>query len=112
MDSWGLDPIFDAHVRLSVAKLLLLTPAAAEDQCCVFLLPIKGGAARVISKVRLLGDVIALEEKPAMWAFTIDDGTGLIRCVLWKEDANSVSNKLVVFPSSTCANLMYVSWCR
>ncbi len=91
MDIWGLDPLWDAHIRTSIALLLTREPATADDQCCAFLLPNDAGAARVISKVRLLGDVVALEEKPLMWSFILDDGSGLLRCVLWKDDSNVVS---------------------
>jgi hypothetical protein len=94
MDLWGLDPIFDAHVRISISSLLQLDPATSDEQCSVFLLPNESGTERVISKVRILGDVVALEEKSSMWAFTLDDGTGLIRCVLWKDDATTVRNLL------------------
>ncbi len=92
MDAWGLDPLWDAHIRTSIAFLLSLEPATADDQCCAFLLPNGAGAARVISKVRLVGDIVALEEKPLMWSFILDDGSGLLRCVLWKDDSNVVSS--------------------
>jgi hypothetical protein len=109
MDSWGLDPLWDAHVRLSIAFLLSLEPATADDQCCALLLPNSAGAARVISKVRLLGDVVALEEKPLMWSFILDDGSGLLRCVLWKDDSNVVSHShfAIQFCGLALAN---ISW--
>ena len=90
MDGWGLDPLWDAHVRLSIANLEQLVPATSDEQCCVLLLPNDYGAARAICKVRVLAEVVALEEKPSMWAFILDDGTALIRCVIWKDDANTV----------------------
>lgn len=44
------------------------------------------GGSRAITRVRVLGDVIMVKERDKHVEFTVDDGTGLLLCVLWRSD--------------------------
>ena len=87
MEYWGLDPLWDANIRCSISFIRSLEPATNDEQCSVFILP---KSRRVVSKFRILGDVVSFEEKSLFWSFVIDDGTGLLRCLIWKDDVDTV----------------------
>lgn len=116
--TWGVDPIFHAHVRLfgrTLASLSpppppdaayaigvrLYTPPAASRGSC-------GGApplppARPISRVRLAGTVVATLPRAKYTRFAIDDGTAVTTVLVWESEAAVVGAGLPPPPSAATA---------
>eukprot|EP00112_Aurelia_sp_Birch-Aquarium-sp1_P003823 Seg1430.16 transcript_id=Seg1430.16/GoldUCD/mRNA.D3Y31 product="CST complex subunit STN1" protein_id=Seg1430.16/GoldUCD/D3Y31 len=75
---WGLDPIHWTHVKLFINDILSLP----ENQT------IKGTFNlydHVIIRVCIMGYVVSVDEKEAMFQYVVDDGTGVITCCKWKK---------------------------
>lgn len=91
---WGADPLWDTMVPVTASMLHSATSAApppghkearpAQEMISAAMYVVGGG--RAISRIRLLGDVVALKTREKFIDFTVDDGTGLLSCVLWQED--------------------------
>jgi hypothetical protein len=97
---WGADPLWDTMVPVTAAMLHSAAASAppparppldgpgetrSAQEALIATMHVVGGG-RAISRVRLLGDVIALKVREKFIDFTVDDGTGLLPCVLWQED--------------------------
>jgi hypothetical protein len=97
---WGLDPLWDTLVPVSVSMLHSATEDTeqpdghgerpAQDMAGTAILMVDG--SRAITSVRVMGDVILVKHG---WGgklidFTVDDGTGLLRCVLWQNNTSQV----------------------
>mmetsp|Transcript_34024 Transcript_34024/g.106595 ORF Transcript_34024/g.106595 Transcript_34024/m.106595 type:complete len:392 (-) Transcript_34024:43-1218(-) len=99
--SWGSDPLWNTMVPVTasmvhsaysrmVTKHGLVCAADGE-------LPARRGSEgvgimvvgrnRVISRVRLLGDVVAVKDRDNFVEFKLDDSSDIITCILWKSDA-------------------------
>ena len=98
---WGADPLWDTFVPVTVSMVRAAATAAApttrpdhtqqrpaQDMIGTAMLVV--GSGRAITRVRLLGDVISVKERANFFEFTVDDATGLLPCVCWKEDAARV----------------------
>lgn len=77
---WGLDPLWDSYVRLTVGTLKGLKAINPESPN-ILALPM----GRAVEKVRVLGDIVSVKWKATstMIEFHVDDGTGLLACIWW-----------------------------
>jgi hypothetical protein len=77
---WGLDPLWDSYVRLTVGTLKGLKAINPESPN-ILSLPM----GRAVEKVRVLGDIVSVKWKATstMIEFHVDDGTGLLACIWW-----------------------------
>jgi hypothetical protein len=77
---WGLDPLWDSYVRLTVVILKGLKAINPESPN-ILALPM----GRAVEKVRVLGDIVSVKWKATstMIEFHVDDGTGLLACIWW-----------------------------
>jgi hypothetical protein len=101
--NWGADPLWKALVPVTASMLHSAAAVAAaktpvvedhaevhrearpaQDRVGAAMLLV--GGSRAIRQVRVLGDVICLKEKLSHVEFMIDDGTGLLPCVVWRDD--------------------------
>ncbi|KAA8594537.1 hypothetical protein FQN60_011672 [Etheostoma spectabile] len=64
---WGLDPIFSAFARLYVRDILQMTESTQVP-------------------VDVLGTVVYKRERDDFFCYGVDDGTGVINCLCWKND--------------------------
>lgn len=77
MSALGLDPLFWATVRVYCFQVLELVQ---DEETGVFLSRI---GRRPIRKIQLLGNVVHIRDVASKTMFGIDDGTGVITCLLW-----------------------------
>lgn len=100
--TWGVDPVFHAHVRLSGRTLAGLSPPPPPD--AVYAIGVRlytppsfrcGGAhdtpptpsPRPVSRVRIAGTVVAALPRPKYTRFAIDDGTAVTTVLVWEREA-------------------------
>lgn len=112
---WGADPLWDTMVPVTAAMLHAAAATAppparpshgpAQEALSATMHVV--GSGRAISRVRLLGDVIALKVREKYIDFTVDDGTGLLQCVLWQEDLARIGSGLAA-QSLQLGRLMHV----
>jgi hypothetical protein len=94
--AWGLDPVWDAYARASVSLLQAAVkksivrkrvgPQGSQAEVLVF------GAGRVVRKVRLLGYVVSVKDSGWAREFVLDDGTGLMPCIIFRNDSMKNAN--------------------
>eukprot|EP00062_Callorhinchus_milii_P025044 gi/632985596/ref/XP_007909771.1/ PREDICTED: CST complex subunit STN1 [Callorhinchus milii] len=75
---WGLDPVFAAFAKLYIRDILALREAPEIPGVFFY-------RSRPISKVDVLGIVVQKQEKERFYRYGVDDGTGVITCVCWKQ---------------------------
>jgi hypothetical protein len=73
----GLDLLHNAHVRLPIGLLVSL-PVSNETGATVLF-------GHVITCCTVCGTVVARENRPKFEAYLVDDGTGVVRVMNWKE---------------------------
>ena len=78
--AWGAHPAFWSYMHLSAAGIAALQPSQQHGQ--VFLL-----GSRAVAKVHAVGYVVNVDVRGMMVAYTLDDGSGLVRCVHWLDSA-------------------------
>ncbi|XP_051242104.1 CST complex subunit STN1 isoform X2 [Dicentrarchus labrax] len=76
---WGLDPIFSAFARLYVRDILQMTESTQVPGIYFYNL-------HPIYKVDVLGTVVYRRERDDFFCYGVDDGTGVINCLCWKND--------------------------
>ncbi|XP_068582630.1 CST complex subunit STN1 isoform X3 [Cebidichthys violaceus] len=76
---WGLDPIFCAFARLYVRDILQMTESTQVPGIYFYNL-------HPIYKVDVLGTVVYKREREDFFCYGVDDGTGVINCLCWKND--------------------------
>ncbi|XP_076583610.1 CST complex subunit STN1 [Chaetodon auriga] len=76
---WGLDPIFSAFARLYVSDILQMTESTQVPGIYFYNL-------HPIYKVDVLGTVVYKREREDFFCYGVDDGTGVINCLCWKND--------------------------
>eukprot|EP00960_Hanusia_phi_P075783 768466-Hanusia_phi.AAC.4 len=99
--SWGSDPLWNTMVPVTASMIHgayssminrhgVVSAADAElparrghDGVGIMVV----GRDRVVSRVRLLGDVVSVKDRDTFVEFKLDDSTELITCILWKSDA-------------------------
>ncbi|KAL3067493.1 hypothetical protein OYC64_017258 [Pagothenia borchgrevinki] len=76
---WGLDPIFSAFARLYVRDILQMTESTQVPGIYFY-------NSHPIYKVDVLGTVVYQREREDFFCYGVDDGTGVINCLCWKND--------------------------
>ncbi|KAK1885625.1 CST complex subunit STN1 [Dissostichus eleginoides] len=92
---WGLDPIFSAFARLYVRDILQMTEYTQVPGIYFY-------NSHPIYKVDVLGTVVYQREREDFFCYGVDDGTGVINCLCWKNDLfkeEENSSKSAVKPS-------------
>ena len=84
MDKWGLDPLYWSFVKVFIVQVHQLTLfEGTADTHMLY--------GRPISRVELVGVVVSVKQHARFVKYLIDDGTGVIACMVWKNHADSVS---------------------
>ncbi|XP_075891466.1 CST complex subunit STN1 isoform X2 [Nelusetta ayraudi] len=76
---WGLDPIFSAFARLYVRDILEMVESTQVPGVYFY-------KQHPIYKVDVLGTVVCKRERDDFFCYGVDDGTGVINCLCWKND--------------------------
>lgn len=74
---WGLDPMFSAFCRLYVRDILDI-PESIQVPGIYFY------NSHPVYKVDVLGTVVYRRERDDFFSYGVDDGTGVINCMCWK----------------------------
>uniref|UniRef100_A0A665VWT8 CST complex subunit STN1 n=1 Tax=Echeneis naucrates TaxID=173247 RepID=A0A665VWT8_ECHNA len=74
---WGLDPIFSAFARLYIRDILQMTESMQVPGIYFY-------NSHPIYKVDILGTVVYKREREDFFCYGVDDGTGVINCLCWK----------------------------
>ena len=83
MDKWGLDPLYWSFVKVFIVQVHQLTLfEGTADTHMLY--------GRPISRVELVGVVVSVKQHARFVKYLIDDGTGVIACMVWKQHADSV----------------------
>ncbi|XP_054634655.1 CST complex subunit STN1 isoform X4 [Dunckerocampus dactyliophorus] len=80
---WGLDPIFSAFARLHIRDILLMPESCQVPDIYFY-------KSHPIYKVDVLGTVVYKQEREDFYSYGVDDGTGVISCLCWKDDLMKV----------------------
>ncbi|KAM9857554.1 CST complex subunit STN1 [Aulostomus maculatus] len=92
---WGLDPIFSAFAKLYVRDILQMTESRQVPGIYFY-------NSHPIYKVDVLGIVVYKRERDDFFCYGVDDGTGVINCLCWKnylEKEEAEPDKSKVKPS-------------
>ena len=83
MDKWGLDPLCWSFVKVFIVQVhqLSLFEGTADTHMLY---------GRPISRVEVVGVVVSVKQHARFVKYYIDDGTGVIACMAWKQHADSV----------------------
>ncbi|XP_071360816.1 CST complex subunit STN1 isoform X2 [Trachinotus anak] len=76
---WGLDPTFSAFARLYVRDILQMTESIQVPGIYFY-------NSHPVYKVDVLGTVVYKREREDFFCYGVDDGTGVINCLCWKND--------------------------
>lgn len=76
---WGLDPIFSAFAKLYVKDILQMTESIQVPGIYFY-------NSHPIYKVDVLGTVVYKREREDFFCYGVDDDTGVINCLCWKND--------------------------
>ncbi|SAL96092.1 hypothetical protein [Absidia glauca] len=74
----GLDPLMWTNVKLFIKDVLDLVPLPGYTDIYCF-------EDHNIRNVELCGIVVAVEQNLTMMIYTVDDGTGTLTCIWWKD---------------------------
>ncbi|XP_074540324.1 CST complex subunit STN1 isoform X2 [Halichoeres trimaculatus] len=76
---WGLDPVFAAYAKLYVRDILQMTESTQVPGIYFY-------NSHPVFKVDVLGTVVSKRERDDFFCYGVDDGTGVINCLCWKND--------------------------
>ncbi|XP_016415933.1 CST complex subunit STN1-like [Sinocyclocheilus rhinocerous] len=76
---WGLDPVFSAYSRLYITDILLMKESRQVPGAYFY-------KTHPIFKVDVLGTVVYKREREDFYCYGVDDSTGVINCLCWKDE--------------------------
>lgn len=76
---WGLDPVFAAFARLYIKDILQMRESCQVPGIYFY-------NSHPIFKVDVLGTVVYKREREDFFCYGVDDGTGVINCLCWKNE--------------------------
>ncbi|XP_002741122.1 CST complex subunit STN1-like [Saccoglossus kowalevskii] len=79
---WGLDPVHCSSVKFYIKDVLEMSEYPTCPGAYAYL-------NHPVIKVDIMGYVVEVDEKTRFISYSIDDGTGAIRCVCWKPKQTS-----------------------
>ncbi|XP_073934474.1 CST complex subunit STN1 isoform X6 [Castor canadensis] len=82
---WGLDPVFLAFAKLYIRDILGMKESGQVPGIFFY-------NGHPIKQVDILGTVIGVKERDAFYSYGVDDSTGVINCICWKNLSNSESS--------------------
>ncbi|CAL8389570.1 unnamed protein product [Arctogadus glacialis] len=91
---WGLDPIFSAFARLYIKDLLQIRESCQVPGIFFY-------NSHPIYKVDVLGTVVCKRERDDFFCYGVDDGTGVINCLCWKNEKWRESGDPPVVPRAS-----------
>ncbi|KAL8561074.1 hypothetical protein ACOMHN_031018 [Nucella lapillus] len=74
---WGLDFHFNTFNKLYVADILAMKPYPSYPGAFAY-------RNHPVYKVDVMGVVVRKDDKPKLFLYSVDDGTGVINCCCWK----------------------------
>ncbi|XP_068954995.1 CST complex subunit STN1 isoform X4 [Petaurus breviceps papuanus] len=86
---WGLDPVFLAFARLYVKDILSIKESQQAPGVFFY-------NGHPIKQVDILGTVVGVRERESFFSYGVDDSTGVINCICWKnsQDKKPSSDKV------------------
>ncbi|NXI67701.1 STN1 protein, partial [Anseranas semipalmata] len=74
---WGLDPVFSAFARLYIKDIKEMRESKQVPGIFFY-------NGRPVRQVDVVGTVVQTKERDAFYSYGVDDSTGVINCVCWK----------------------------
>ncbi|XP_074815514.1 CST complex subunit STN1 isoform X2 [Natator depressus] len=74
---WGLDPVFSAFARLYIKDIKEMKESKQVPGIFFY-------NGHPIRQVDVVGTVVLTKERDAFYNYGVDDGTGVINCICWK----------------------------
>jgi hypothetical protein len=84
MAATGSDPLWHAHLPISCHLFLNLPASSHHTPSLIF-------AGRVVCRVCLSGTVVSRRESSKNVEFDLDDGTDLVKCLIWSDSEQAAS---------------------
>jgi hypothetical protein len=84
MAAIGNDPLWQAHLPISCHLFLNLPYSTHQTPSVIF-------AGRVVCRVCLSGAVVSRRESSKNVEFDLDDGTDLVKCLIWSDAEQATS---------------------
>lgn len=76
---WGLDPVFSSYCRLYITDILLMKESRQVPGIYFY-------KTHPILQVDVLGIVVYKREREDFYCYGVDDSTGVINCLCWKDE--------------------------
>ncbi|XP_060716449.1 CST complex subunit STN1 isoform X2 [Tachysurus vachellii] len=76
---WGLDPVFSAYARIYVKDILQMRESRQVPGVYFY-------KSHPLFQVDVLGTVVYRRERDDFYCYGVDDGTGVISCLCWKDE--------------------------
>ncbi|XP_076839024.1 CST complex subunit STN1 [Brachyhypopomus gauderio] len=76
---WGMDPVFSAFARLYVKDILQMRESRQVPGIYFY-------KTHPVFQVDVLGTVVYRREREDFYCYGVDDGTGVINCLCWKNE--------------------------
>jgi hypothetical protein len=78
---WGLDPLYNTPVKLFAVHINSLQQYKHFDKSFILF------GLHPIQKVEVVGVVVSAKKYPNKHSYLIDDGSGIVQCTVWTNDA-------------------------
>ncbi|XP_068954991.1 CST complex subunit STN1 isoform X1 [Petaurus breviceps papuanus] len=91
---WGLDPVFLAFARLYVKDILSIKESQQAPGVFFY-------NGHPIKQVDILGTVVGVRERESFFSYGVDDSTGVINCICWKNSQDKKPSSAKVCSSMT-----------
>eukprot|EP00039_Didymoeca_costata_P010146 m.136050 g.136050 ORF g.136050 m.136050 type:complete len:138 (-) comp14722_c0_seq4:7338-7751(-) len=85
VSQWGLVPSFWAYSKLFIQQVLALKPVQAIPGAFTTSM---NNNPRAINRVEICGVVVGQAQNSAAVTYEVDDGTGVVGCVVWRNENN------------------------
>ncbi|XP_065151472.2 CST complex subunit STN1 [Paramisgurnus dabryanus] len=76
---WGLDPVFSAYSKLYIVDILQMRESRQVPGVYFY-------KTHPIFQVDVLGTVVCKREREDFYCYGVDDSTGVINCLCWKDE--------------------------
>ncbi|XP_074855322.1 CST complex subunit STN1 isoform X2 [Carettochelys insculpta] len=90
---WGLDPVFSAFARLYIKDIKEIKESKQVPGIFFY-------NGHPVRQVDIIGTVVLTKERDAYYSYGVDDSTGVINCICWKNPREA--EKPLSGPSTSC----------